>query len=120
MLRGARSRCPFNGNGKDKKVSPQEETLEILKNFLDSVSRTNLSEARWEHICSCTTQMAQNLNRTLPLPKRRGGDRRNSRNGIKNLIPLCLETEKKINKVKGLPPDQRLTILEHLQEIRQA
>lgn len=117
MLRGARSRCPFNG--KDNEVSPQEETLEILRNFLDCVSRVKLSENRWEHICSCATQMAQNLNRNLPLPRRRGNGRRDSRNGIKNLIPLCLETERKINKVKGLPPDQRLTILEHLQKIRQ-
>jgi len=117
MLRGARSRCPFNG--KDNEVSPQEETLEILRNFLDCVSRAKLSDRRWEHICSRTTQMAERLNRSIPIPKRKGTSRRGPRNGIKGLTSLCLETERKINRVKDLPPDQRLTLLGYLQEIRQ-
>lgn len=117
MFRGARSRCPLS-SGKDNEVSPQEETLEILRNFLDCVSRSKLSDRRWEHICSCTAQVAERLNRSIPIPKRKGTSRRGPRNEIKGLVSLCLETERKINRVKDLPPDQRLFTIGQLQTIR--
>jgi hypothetical protein len=63
--------------------------------------------------------MAERINRSISIPKRKGTSRRDPRNGIKRLTSLCLETERKINRVKGLPPDQRLALLGYLQEIRQ-
>ncbi|MDD3679583.1 MAG: hypothetical protein PHX72_01875 [Candidatus Shapirobacteria bacterium] len=117
--RGARSSLSGQNGRVEFSVSPQEEVLTILKNFLNCVANAKVSDHRWEQICSCVNTMAWQINKSsISFPKRKRAER-SSDNGLKAIIVLCKKTERKVNQVKNLPSEERLFITEQLQSIRQ-
>jgi hypothetical protein len=116
LCRGARSSCPISK--KRGQLSPQEEALVILKNLLTKTSKVKgITDSRWNCVCSCVGQIAEEMNRTIDFPCRKKSGR-GKENGLKAIVKYCHEAERAIDQVKDLPPDLRLFTLEQLRNLR--